>query len=224
MHELRFNTCSMRDGSASFGMADSTKIRAPILAAGGIVLTEGSKPRIAIVRLRGDKSWVLPKGKLNPNESPLDAAKREVLEETGHEVAVHEFLGSMSYSVAGKIKIVQFWHMQAIGPPVGELTNDVKAVKWLPLKQAVDALTRSHERAFLANVGPIALKSARQALREKSAKHSVRRGKRRNRGETPAPAVHLIASEDTEAKRNPFVKALRYWIESVSQSSIREID
>ena len=99
-------------------MADSTKIRAPILAAGGIVLTEGSKPRIAIVRLRGDKSWVLPKGKLNPNESPLAAAKREVLEETGHEVAVNEFLGSMSYSVAGKIKIVQFWHMQAIGPPV----------------------------------------------------------------------------------------------------------
>jgi len=56
----------MCDGPASFSMADSTKIRAPILAAGGIVLTEGSKPRIAIVRLRGDKSWVLPKGKLNP--------------------------------------------------------------------------------------------------------------------------------------------------------------
>jgi 8-oxo-dGTP diphosphatase len=214
----------MRDGPASFGMADSTKIRAPILAAGGIVLTKGSRPRIAIVRLRGDKSWVLPKGKLNPNESPLAAAKREVLEETGHDVAVHEFLGSMSYSVAGKIKIVQFWHMQAIGPPVRELTNDVKAVKWLPLKQAVDALTRRHEKAFLANVGPIALKSARQALREKSAKHSVRRSKRNGRGEAVVPAVHLIASEDTDAKRNPFVQVLRYWIESVSQSSLRGID
>ncbi|MGA8989600.1 MAG: NUDIX domain-containing protein [Rhodoplanes sp.] len=225
VYGLRFRACSMRDGPASFSMADSTKIRAPILAAGGIVLTEGSKPRIAIVRLRGDKSWVLPKGKLNPNESPLAAAKREVLEETGHEVAVHEFLGSMSYSVAVKIKIVQFWHMQAIGPPVRELTNDVKEVKWLPLKQAVDTLTRGHEKAFLANVGPIALKSARQALRERSAKHPVRhRGKRHNRGETAVPAVHLIASEDGEAERNPFVKVLRYWIESVSQSSMREID
>ena len=140
-------------------------------------------------------------------------------------MAVREFLGSMSYSVAGKIKIVQFWHMQAIGPPVRALTNDVKAVKWLPLKQAIDTLTRVHEKAFLANVGPIALKSARQAWRERSAKHPVRhRSKRHNRGETAVPAVHLIASEDSEAERNPFVKVLRYWIESVSQSSVRGID
>ena len=94
-------------------MTDLAKARAPILAAGGIVLREGSRPRIAIVRLRRDKSWVLPKGKLYPGEHARAAAKREVLEETGHEVSVHAFLGSLSYLVAGKIKIVQFWHMRA---------------------------------------------------------------------------------------------------------------
>ena len=78
-------------------MADLVEAHAPILAAGGIVLREGSRPRIAIVRLRRDKAWVLPKGKLYPGERPHVAAKREVLEETGHEVSVHEFLGSMSY-------------------------------------------------------------------------------------------------------------------------------
>ena len=60
------------------------EVRAPILAAGGIVLQEGSRPRIAIVRLRKQKIWVLPKGKLYPGERALAAAKREVLEETGH--------------------------------------------------------------------------------------------------------------------------------------------
>ena len=45
------------------------KAPSPILAAGGIVLGEGSRPRIAIVRLRRDKSWVLPKGKLYPGET-----------------------------------------------------------------------------------------------------------------------------------------------------------
>lgn len=125
----------------------------------------------------------------------------------------------MSYSVAGKIKIVQFWHMRSTGQPVRALTNDVKAVKWLPLKEAIDSLTRAHEKAFLANVGPIALKSARQALRGRSAKTPVRdRRTRRNGGAAAVPAVHLIASEDKEARRNPFVKALKYWIESVSQS------
>src|SRR5260370_6106043 len=67
----------------------SSDLPSPILAAGGIVLGEGSRPRIAIVRLRRDKSWVLPKGKLYPGEHALAAARREVLEETGHEVSVH---------------------------------------------------------------------------------------------------------------------------------------
>ncbi|MEZ5785643.1 MAG: NUDIX hydrolase [Xanthobacteraceae bacterium] len=206
-------------------MADSMKVRAPILAAGGIVFRQGAKPRIAVVRLRSDKSWVLPKGKLDPGESALAAAKREVLEETGCEVSVHEFLGSMSYSVAGKIKIVQFWHMQAIGPPVRELMSDVKAVKWLPLKEAIDILTRAHEKAFLANVGPVALKAAKNALRARSTKQPVRTSsKRQNRSESGVSAVHLIASEDREARHNTFVKALRHWIGSVSQSSIRGID
>jgi 8-oxo-dGTP diphosphatase len=146
---------------------------APILAAGGIVLGEGTKPRIAIVRLRRDKSWVLPKGKLNPGEHALAAARREVLEETGHQVSVHGFLGSMLYSVDRRIKIVQFWHMRVIGGPVREPMDDIKAVKWLSLKQAVEILTRAHEKVFLANVGPVALKAAKQSVRNKSSRPCV---------------------------------------------------
>ena len=194
-------------------MTDSAKARAPILAAGGIVLREGSRPRIAIVRLRRDKSWVLPKGKLYPGEHARAAAMREVLEETGHKVSVHAFLGSLSYLVAGKIKIVQFWHMRAIGEPVHELAHEVKAVKWLSLKQAIDTLTRAHEKIFLANVGPAILKAAKQAMRDKITKRSARNGSKRHARSAPAvPAVHLIAGHDAEAKRDPFVKALEGWI------------
>src|SRR5262249_17617699 len=176
-------------------MTDSAKDRAPSLPAGGIVLREGSRPRIAIVRLRRDKSWVLPKGKLYPGEPALAAAKREVLEETGYEVSVREFLGSMSYPVDGKIKIIQFWRMEAVGSPVRELTYDVKAVKWVSLKRAVDTLSRQHEKVFLAHVGPIALKAARQSVRDKSGKLSVRNGrKRRGRRVPAAPAGHLLAA------------------------------
>jgi 8-oxo-dGTP diphosphatase len=149
-------------------MTDSAEARAPILAAGGIVFREGSKPRIAIVRLRRDKSWVLPKGKLYPGERALAAARREVVEETGHEVSVHEFLGSMSYPVRNRIKIVQFWHMQALGGRVREPANEIKAVEWLPLKQAIKTLTRAHEKVFLANVAPAALRAMKRSLRDRS--------------------------------------------------------
>src|SRR5262247_2996870 len=160
-------------------MTHSVEARGPVLAAGGIVLREGGRPRIAIVRLRRDKSWVLPKGKLYPGERALAAARREVLEETGHQVSVHGFLGSMLYSIDGRIKIVQFWHMRASGGPVREPMDDIKSVKWVSLKQAVEILTRAHEKVFLANVGPVALKAARQSAREKSRTPYQMNGRRR---------------------------------------------
>jgi 8-oxo-dGTP diphosphatase len=135
---------------------------ARILAAGGIVVAYASEPLIAIVQLRKDKSWVLPTGKLKPGEDARSAAKREVLEETGHEAILHEFLGSMSYETDAKLKIVQFWRMQCAGAPVRELMRDVKAVRWLPLHQAIDTLSDVHEQIFLSNVGPVAIKAAEQ--------------------------------------------------------------
>src|SRR6202167_3756513 len=146
-------------------MTDSAKGHAPILAAGGIVLRGNSRPRIAVVRLRREKAWVLPKGKLDRGEHPRDGARREGLEETGYNVTVHRFLGSMSYAVEGKIKIVQFWLMRAVGLPSRDLMDDVKAVKWLPLRQAIDTLSRPHEKVFLTHVGPIALNHAKKSGR-----------------------------------------------------------
>jgi 8-oxo-dGTP diphosphatase len=137
------------------------KVRAPVQAAGGIVVRAAPEPLIAVVRLRKDNAWVLPKGKLKPGENALAAAKREVVEETGHEVEVHEFLGAMSRE-AGKLKIVQFWRMSAVDGPPRKLMRDVRAVKWLPLQQAIKTLTHAHERAFLEHAGPTALQAAAQ--------------------------------------------------------------
>ncbi len=57
-------------------------------------------------------------------------------------------------------KVVHFWRMEANGEQVHDLMHDVKAVDWLPLDQAVERLSRGYERAFLANVGPLALQTA----------------------------------------------------------------
>ncbi|HEY6993263.1 MAG TPA: NUDIX domain-containing protein, partial [Xanthobacteraceae bacterium] len=172
-------------------MSDPAEARAPVLAAGGIVLRDGGRPRIAVVRLRRDKSWVLPKGKLNPGERALAAARREVLEETGHAVSVHGFLGSMLYAIDGRIKIVQFWHMHAIGGPMREPMRDVRAVKWLSLKEAIETLTRAHEKVFLANVGPVALRAAAKVRREKPGRLWVQgKGRRRGQGAGVAPTAH----------------------------------
>ena len=137
--------------------------RAPVLAAGGIVLRQAETPLVAIVRLRKNNEWVLPKGKLDRGETPRNAAEREVNEETGHDVSVHEFLGTLVYESRAGSKVVHFWRMEAGAEPSRKLMRDVKAVEWLPLADAVERLSRGYERAFLENVGPIAL-SAKTAM------------------------------------------------------------
>jgi 8-oxo-dGTP diphosphatase len=130
----------------------------PVLAAGGIVISGGRKPLIAIVQRRRDNAWVLPKGKLKPNERPIAAARREAIEETGCDVRVHEFLGVISYIGGSGPKIAHFWRMQAIGDLIGKPADDIKAVEWLPLPAAIDRLTLSHEQFFLRHIGRHALR------------------------------------------------------------------
>jgi 8-oxo-dGTP diphosphatase len=155
--------------------------RTPVLAAGGIVLRQAKPPLIAVVRLRKRNEWVLPKGKLDAGETPRDAAEREVLEETGHEVSVHEFLGTLVCETAGRSKIVHYWRMEAAGKQVHELTQDVRSVDWLPLEDAVERLSRGYERTFLETVGPIALRAAALAATA-----------RRSRPRQPAPEKRRV--------------------------------
>jgi 8-oxo-dGTP diphosphatase len=153
--------------------------RAPVLAAGGIVLRQEETPLVAVVRLRKRNEWVLPKGKLDDGETARAAAEREVLEETGHEVSVHEFLGTLVYESGGRFKAVHYWRMEASGGPTHALMDDVKAVDWLPLEAAVERLSRAYERAFLENVGPLALESAAVARLSKVKKPPVAEKRRR---------------------------------------------
>jgi 8-oxo-dGTP diphosphatase len=132
--------------------------RTPILAAGGIVLRGGARPRIAVVQRRKDNGWVLPKGKLKSKESAISAARREASEETGHDVAVREFLGVIYYFASGRPKLVHFWQMQAKDAPGRTFTRDIKALEWLPLASAIERLSQPHEQAFLRQVGRRAVK------------------------------------------------------------------
>ena len=161
---LQFLLNEMTQGSG--GMAGKT-----IHAAGGIVVRNGARPLIAIVQRAKDEHWVLPRGKLKLNESPLAGARREVIEETGHRVRVREFLGAISYRARGRPKVVQFWHMQAAVNPSRDLMKDIMAVEWLPLSAAVRRLSYPLEKLFLRNVGRMALRQRKRHPRRKTRGH-----------------------------------------------------
>ena len=118
------------------------------------------------------------------------------MEETGHDVAVHEFLGTLVYESRGGSKVVHYWRMEARGGAVHELMRDVKAVDWLPLVDAVDRLSRVTTSApFLKNVGPIALSAAAHAATTRKARAKQPPEKRRTRrtGRDSAACGHARA-------------------------------
>jgi 8-oxo-dGTP diphosphatase len=77
--------------------------------------------------------------------------------------------------------------MEARGGAVHELMRDVKAVDWLPLADAVDRLSRDYERAFLENVGPIALSAAAHAATTRRARAKQPERRRTRRPDVTAP-------------------------------------
>jgi 8-oxo-dGTP diphosphatase len=169
--------------------------RASALAAGGIVMRREQPPRIALVRLRKRDEWVLPKGRLDDGETPRTAARREVLEETGHNVTVQEFLGTLVYDSGGRSRVVHYWRMEAGSEQVRELMHDVRAVEWLPLEAAVARLSRGYERVFLENVGPIAVSAMARQLKEKAKRREAAGTMPQLPLDEPAPSVSAVEQE-----------------------------
>ncbi len=156
--------------------------RKPIQAAGGIVVRSGARPLVAVVQRSKDERWVLPRGKLERNEDPAAGARREAVEETGHRVKVHEFLGAITYRTSGRPKVVQFWRMHAAARPSRDVMKDILAVEWLPLSAAVRRLTYPLEKLFLQSVGRRVLKRhRRKAARRKT--HTAQYGATQGRSQ-----------------------------------------
>src|SRR5260370_30183662 len=79
--------------------------------------------------------------------------------------------------------------MEAGGESGHELMHDVKAVDWLRLAAAVERLSRGYERAFLENVGPIALAAVAETMRRPRAKPPAPEKRRSRRPVAPPPSV-----------------------------------
>jgi 8-oxo-dGTP diphosphatase len=181
--------------------------RAPVMAAGGIVIRHGPKPLVAIVQRRKDDAWVLPKGKLKPGEKPIAAARREAMEETGAAVRVHEFLGVISYRADNGPKIVNFWRMRALGGSPGKPMDDIKAVEWLPLPAAIARLALPHEQSFLRHVGRVT---------HKRAVKKARAGAPAKKAYAPAVAVAAAIEETIAAAPAAATMAIEETIADVS--------
>ena len=127
------------------------------VSAGGVVYRrsdDGVEIVLAARRTRrGDLAWGLPKGLIEPEETPEEAAVREVREETGLEAEVEASLGDIRYFYVWEgvrvRKAVHFFLMRATGGDVSLHDHEMEDVQWFPLSVALRRATYKGEREVL---------------------------------------------------------------------------
>jgi 8-oxo-dGTP pyrophosphatase MutT (NUDIX family)/phosphohistidine phosphatase SixA len=96
----------------------------------------------------------LPKGKVDPGETPPQTAVREIEEETGLRIALGAPLGTTDYTLpGGREKRVFYWAAEVDDAAVAASTfspnHEIASLEWLPIAAARNAMSYDRDRDVL---------------------------------------------------------------------------
>ena len=110
----------------------------------------GGDPEVLLITSRKGKRWVLPKGVIEPELTPLESAAKEALEEAGIEGEVSEqALGSYTYEKWGGVCTVQVFLMKVTTEHDTWPEADVRHREWLPVGEAAERVKERELRNLI---------------------------------------------------------------------------
>lgn len=102
----------------------------------------------------GTIAWGLPKGQIDPGETPEETAVREVKEEAGLDADIGTSLGTIAYTYTWDEvrvdKTVHFFLMPVTGGDVRDHDDELLEVEWVELEEALARAFYPSEREVLA--------------------------------------------------------------------------
>jgi 8-oxo-dGTP pyrophosphatase MutT (NUDIX family) len=131
------------------------------ISAGGVVVRgepgRGDEQVVVIVPTRrapdGSRVLGLPKGHVDPGETPLQAAEREVREETGIVAEPVRELGEARYWYRRDghtiSKAVSFFLFSYLEGDTADHDDEVEEARWIGLREAQTALSHAGEREMV---------------------------------------------------------------------------
>ncbi len=124
-----------------------------VFSAGGVVYKrEGKDLKILLISIKQGKVWALPKGLVEKNETPQQAALREIREETGIDGKIIDELGEVSYwfYLEGEkyFKTVKYYLVEYIN---GQITPqwEIDNAEWFKADEALNKLTYESDKKIL---------------------------------------------------------------------------
>lgn len=125
------------------------------VSAGGVAFRwKDSEPEIAIVSVKPKLRWQLPKGIVDPGESPDVTAVREVREEAGVETerlalieTIEYWYRSVKYGKPVRYhKFVHFYLMKYRSGDVSQHDHEIEEARWVSFDEALELLEFKSER------------------------------------------------------------------------------
>lgn len=123
---------------------------------------KGNLPVLLISRKKEKNSdkkeiWCLPKGKIENNETPEQAAIREVKEETGLKAEIKEKVGKINYWYYKEKRVrcsktVHFYIMNFSGGEANNQSYEVEEVKWFGINKALANMAYKKEKEIVEKV------------------------------------------------------------------------
>lgn len=126
-----------------------------IFAAGALLWREVSgELQVALIHRSRHSDWSWPKGKVDPGESLLETAVREIKEETGLSIKLGPRLKVVNYKIpSGTPKEVHYWAAKvsdsALAKSTFEPSEEVASVEWRSPEEALKLLTYEFDREVL---------------------------------------------------------------------------
>lgn len=123
------------------------------LAAGAVLwrgdLADAESVEVACIHRPHYDDWSLAKGKLDPGESLIATAVREIKEETGYDIRLGKLIGKTVYPVKNTTKVVYYWTGEVTGGEF-EPNDEVDEIRWLPIADAMELMSYDLDREVLA--------------------------------------------------------------------------
>lgn len=116
--------------------------------AGGVVHRgDGSARQFLLVSSRRNAGhWVLPKGHIDPGETPEKAAVREVEEETGVRAEIEAPLKDVAVDLPHERQRIRYYRMRAVGEG---RALEARTVAWLDAERAIERATFAEVKALV---------------------------------------------------------------------------